>query len=484
MNLPKNNSSTLINNDVSSLLNTVVNNGYCIGCGACAVVPNSPIKIELDRYGRLQAKICKEDEGPAASAISVTTVCPFSDNAVNEDVISSELFKQVDSRSENHPSLGYYRGLYAGHVQENDYRKNGSSGGMGSWLLAALLQSGKVDAVVHVHRVNPKTAHGKLFSFAISNSVEQIKRAAKSHYYPVEMSEVLNEIKESPGRYAVVGIPCFIKAVRLLMKQDPVLNERIHYTVGLFCGHLKSTRFAGLFSWQNGIHPDDIQEIDFRYKLPDSPAHEYGVKISGTCDGQDVVVVRKNKEHFGYIWGHGFFKYRACDYCDDVVAETADIAIGDAWLPEYVNDSQGTNIVIVRNNDIKALIEDAIDNKKLALSNVTPEQVVKSQLGGLKHRRQGLSYRVYRKQRKKEWCPRKRVSTDISGISWKRRLIYRMRVIIAEHSHKAFELALKKNDFEVFRRSMSRWLRVYGFLYKDHMIFRIAGKIRRIWQQA
>ena len=58
------------------------------------------------------------------------------------------------------------------------------------------------------------------------------------------MSGVLEEIRTSPGRYAVVGIPCFIKAVHLARAADPILRERIVYTLGLVCGHMKSARFA------------------------------------------------------------------------------------------------------------------------------------------------------------------------------------------------------------------------------------------------
>jgi len=39
-----------------------------------------------------------------------------------------------------------------------------------------------------------------------------------------------------------------------------------------------------------------------------------------------------------------------------VFAETADVVLGDAWLPEYVQDSDGTNVVVTRNQDIRQLI--------------------------------------------------------------------------------------------------------------------------------
>ncbi|MGC9322644.1 MAG: Coenzyme F420 hydrogenase/dehydrogenase, beta subunit C-terminal domain, partial [Kosmotogaceae bacterium] len=68
-------------------------------------------------------------------------------------------------------------------------------------------------------------------------------------------------------------------------------------------------------------------------------------------------MTKKASDFYGYNWGYGFFKYKACDYCDDVVSETADVSVGDAWLPEYVNDSGGTNVVIVRNPVIKKIID-------------------------------------------------------------------------------------------------------------------------------
>ena len=40
---------------------------------------------------------------------------------------------------------------------------------------------------------------------------EEVLAGAKSRYYPIEMSKVMDFIKNNEGRYAFVGIPCFIK---------------------------------------------------------------------------------------------------------------------------------------------------------------------------------------------------------------------------------------------------------------------------------
>lgn len=98
-------------------------------------------------------------------------------------------------------------------------------------MAAQLLARGLVDGVAHVVPADAQQA-GRLFRYRISRSVDALREGAKSRYYPVEMSEVLREIRAVPGRYAVVGIPCFIKAVQLLRRQDALLRERIAFTLG------------------------------------------------------------------------------------------------------------------------------------------------------------------------------------------------------------------------------------------------------------
>jgi len=76
--------------DIARLRATVIDGGYCIGCGACASVPGSPIRMAMDGSGRLQATV-SEDAAGAATRM-VTPVCPFSETAADEDRIAAELF--------------------------------------------------------------------------------------------------------------------------------------------------------------------------------------------------------------------------------------------------------------------------------------------------------------------------------------------------------------------------------------------------------
>ena len=256
--------------------------------------------------------------------------------------------------------------LYAGHVSEGQYRENASSGGMGTWIFKELFERDLIDGVIHVKENQDKNS-SVLFKYDISRSIEEIKAGSKTKYYPVEFSEVLKLVKEVPGRYAIIGIPSFIMAIRLLAEKDDLIKERVKFTIGLICGHQKSSKFSEALGWQVGIKPGNMKHINFRKKLLDKPANNYGVEISGLIDGQEVTIVKSTKELLGQNWGQGYFKTHASDYTDDVMNETADVTLGDAWLPEYTKDSKGNNVVVVRNPVINDLIKDGLRSGRLNL---------------------------------------------------------------------------------------------------------------------
>ena len=441
-----------------AFLERVVGGGYCVGCGSCTLgVAGSEIEIAFDEIGRYQARLTGPGDG---APDRVSAVCPFSGSSRNEDEIGAELygaFGTADSR------LGFYLESWAGYVASDDFRTRSSSGGMTSWLLCELLQTGLVDAVVHVKPCADTS--GKLFSYQISRSTQEICDGAKSRYYPVEMSGVLREIRERPGRYAFVGLPCFVKAVRLLCSADAVLAGRILFCVSLFCGHLKTAGFASYLAWHCGIAPSaGLRSIDFRKKLPDRDAASYGVEVAGKGPVGDLRAVKPMSEVYGADWGLGFFRYEACDYCDDILGETADVSLGDAWLGDYVNDPMGTNVLVIRHPEIQKLFRQAREGGRLTLTPIGAETVAGSQGGSFRHRRLGLSYRLHLAERAGRWYPPKRVKPD----SWKGdarfRRIHRARMALAARSHSAWLEASRADDLKVFEQTMAPLVRRYAII--------------------
>lgn len=406
--------------------NEIVHAGLCVGCGSCVALSADPHAcMSWDRYGQLKPKRGLTGE-------SFGRICPFSAQAKNEDEIAADVFAGTRQRDR---AIGRFEAAYVGHVEEGEFRKRGSSGGMVSWVAVELLRHGLVDGVVHVIATDRQSG-GRLFRYAISRNEAEVRAGACSRYYPVDLSDALLTIRETPGRYAVVGIPCFIKAINLLRLEDPIFKGRIICTLGLFCGHMKSARFVDSLAWQVGVDPAAVNAVDYRVKTPDRPANWYRARLTladGTTQEKDWWHLADGD------WGAGFFQNSACNYCDDVVAETADIAFGDAWIEPYSSDGRGTNVVIVRKPELDALLRQAARQRRILLRPVGAEVVQETQAAGLRQRREGLAYRL-------AWKPPlialgKRVAPQDPELRTRRKLIYRLRFLISGWSHSMFVLA-------------------------------------------
>lgn len=453
---------------------TVIEGGYCIGCGACTAVQDSSFEMEMDERGQYQAT--SEEDGTEASGTE--EVCPFSAEARDETQIGRALYGDHATFDEH---VGYYRSCYAGYVTEGDFRKRGSSGGMAKWVLYELLRRDLVDAVIQIVGQAPEPADDTVYGYAVMESPAEVLEGSKSVYYPVEMSGALEHVREHPGRYAITGIPCFIKALRLLAQQEPVFEERLEFCVGLVCGHLKSRRYADMIAWQFGVEPGNLAHIDFRKHLPDTRANEKGVEVESIDGATEVADPDIVQNLFGTNYNHGFFQYEACNFCDDVVGETADISVGDAWLEEYLDDGEGTSIVVTRHPTMDRIVKDGLENDRLALDAVNADTIAESQAGGFRQRREGLAYRLHLADEEGRWRPPKRVEPREDHIDEQRQKVYDLRMQMTKRSHVAFQEALQEGDFEVFREEMEPLLEEYRELYRLKGWERIEqGILRRI----
>jgi coenzyme F420-reducing hydrogenase beta subunit len=415
----------------------IVESGLCIGCGSCVAQSGvATTQMKFDEYGQLKPEGDNVWFNQPSEAFTQT--CPFSPAAKNEDQLATCLFPASQKKDE---ALGRFETAYVGHVAEEDFRLQGSSGGLVTWVATELLRKGLIDGVAHVVASNNPQEEGRYFYYTISRTEDAVRAGAKSRYYPIELSAVLQMIREMPGHYAVVGIPCFIKAIQLLRREDPLFRERIRFTLGLFCGHMKSARFIESFAWQMNVPVSEVQRVEFRHKDPSRPANWYNARLTlrnGTVVNRDWWNLADGD------WGAGHFMNSACNYCDDVVGETADVSFGDAWVEPYSSDGKGTNVVVVRSLLIKELMENAINEGRVSLKAVNSQFVADTQAAGFRQRREGLAYRLTWSRRGVQ--PVKRVAPDAKSPTKGRKLIYRMRYLISAGSHKIFNLARKLNQ--------------------------------------
>jgi coenzyme F420 hydrogenase subunit beta len=461
----------------ASPLRSVITGGFCIGCGACAFRTPSAISMVPGRFGMSVALVRPGASEQALEAAAA--VCPFATQTQDETEpsIAQPLF---GDGAVQHPELGFVLDTFAARVVESDFRERGSSGGLGTWLPLEMMRLGLADGVVHVHASDESPgADGPLFRYAISVNPTEVREGAKSRYHPVSLEEVLTEVVTTGKRYVFVGVPCFIKALRLLARQDPRVEAGIAFCVGLVCGHLKTRRFAELLAWQMGIAPDALKSFDFRSKLAGLDANQYGVTATGAVGGVVQQCSSPVRDLYGYDWGLGFFKPKACDYCDDVVAELADVTVGDAWLPQYVADSGGTNVVVVRSRVVAKLMADAVAAGRVWREPLTAADVVQSQASGFSHRRQGLAYRLWAARQRGEWVPHKRVAPASFADDPDFRRKHDLRMAVARESHLAFREARERRDLRIFFRRMAPIVEAYRDLGRSPLR-KVAARVRRL----
>ncbi|HYC67084.1 Coenzyme F420 hydrogenase/dehydrogenase, beta subunit C-terminal domain [Brevundimonas sp.] len=411
--------------------------------------------MAMDPHGHLKPT------GPAGwrrtRSSGFSALCPFSPAAADEDDIAIGRYPDApldDAR------IGRFVSAWVGHVAEGEFRTSGSSGGMANWTAAELLRTGRVDAVAHVGGLPRDAADDPLFGYRLSRTLEELSAAAKSRYHPVELSGVIQTIRETPGRYAVLGVPCFIKAVHLLRAGDPVLRERIVFTLGLFCGHMKSLRMAESFARQTGVRMEDVARMDYRLKDPDRPANVYTASFELKDGGE------RRRDWWNFAdgdWGAGFFQNPACDWCDDVVAETADISFGDAWVEPYSSDGRGTNVVVVRAPELDRMVREAVGEGRLQLEPVDADFIHRTQAAGFRHRREGLAWRLSW-PRPGRVRPRKRIAPGRRGLPLRRRAVYAMRFLISRWSRPMFQLARRTGRPGLYLRWAAAMLALYQAL--------------------
>lgn len=179
----------------------------------------------------------------------------------------------------------------------------------------------------------------------------------------------------------------------------------------------------------------------------------------------------------GGNWGQGYFKLKASDFTDDVMNETADVTLGDAWLDKYTSDYKGNNVIIVRNKIIDNFIKNSIEKEKLKLDLVDENEIVKSQRSHFRHTQGELPYRIKKVENKGKWHPQLNADPrDANKIPFLRKKIQDQRELIRDESHKQFLIAKQNKNIKFFDASMQPLCKKYFLLYKIYGLQRAGFK--------
>jgi len=426
-----------------NVVNTIVANELCIGCGICAgICPQNVLLMKFNEYGEYNPYLEKDCLERCELCLHV---CPFHDNNDNENELGTSLYgntKDIKYLSET----GYYLDSFVGYSP--DFRQNSASGGMITWLLTTLLRKKLVDFVITV------TVHkepDKLFQYTVFDDEISILTSSGSVYYPVEMSQVIKSILAKPGRYAIVGLPCFLKGLRLATQKNKKLKERITVTVGLVCGQMKSKHYTVYLSTLANAG-GKLQKVNYRGKSPDKSASNYYFHCVNENGDEGKIFWN---DGVAEAWVNRWFTPNACNFCDDVFAELADVTFMDAWLPEYSHDSRGTNLAIMRTLFINDLILKGNKEKQINIDKISMKKVIESQHGVIDFKQKSLSYRLYMAKTNGLKVPVKRVEM-LNKINFLKRHDIKIKYEMQKASKDIFTVNYKYNalNIGVFRYGM------------------------------
>ena len=360
-----------------NIISQVVEKDRCIGCGVCVgICPRRALTMGLDADGNLVAQGAGDCADPCGLCIQA---CPFADGLHHPRELNGELYgPAAQPGAVLEPAVGWHLGAGVGYSTVDGHRERGASGGLATWYLEELLRQKRVDRVAVVRR--SVRGDERLFRFRAASTVDEVRDAAGSAYYPVSIDDILRRLDvESGARWAIVGVPCLLAGVRRAMRLQPARFAGILHLVGLACGTLPNSCYTELLVAKSGVRLREAADLRYRCRPLSPQAGNYrfvawdssgrtgaGIPYSGLPD---------------YVSRTGLFRCNPCNFCADLFAEAAEICFMDAWLEEYRGIVEGTSIFVSRSAEAAALIEEGRRRGALAVEAIDAAQVRRSQQG-------------------------------------------------------------------------------------------------------
>lgn len=351
---------------------TITKNGLCSGCGLCAGISSAdtPAIVMRDSpAGYRRPEIIAEV--PADQAQMIDAVCPG----------ANIKHSAGDLEAEYHPVWGPLVGVRLGWSKDDELRRNASSGGGLSAILAQLLATGAVDYVVQTS-VSPGSPVRN--ALKISTGRDDVFHSAGSRYAPSSPLEDIGKRLDADGRFAFVGKPCDVAGLRQLARHDPRVNEKVPYMLAFMCAGVPSYRGTSALLKEMGVS-DEADIAAFRYRGDGWP----GFATAELSDG------RRFQMDYDTSWGsilNRHLQFR-CKICPDGIGEFADIVCADGWHCDdngnpLFDEQDGRSIVLTRTRKGEELVVEAIDAGVLVTQPLSIDAI--AQMQPFQARRKGM----------------------------------------------------------------------------------------------
>ncbi len=371
------------------LISDVVEPGLCTGCGACVGVCRSGALSFPDELGDCvpavsTARATRASDDDAWSYIG----CP------GRDVDFPTLNRFCFGAQPANPMLGHTRGIWVGYATDPAVRRAGASGGVLTAAGCYLLDEGLVDGVI---ALGPDPARPYRSKPVIARTPAELKACAQSKYTVHPVLTVLSELRRTPERerYALVGLPCQIHAVRKLQAAGNPEARKIRYVLGSYCGNILQFGAVRNFLALYGVR-DLERVVDLQYRAGEWP----GTMRVELDDGR---VFEMPKFYANYLIP--FYILPRCLTCTDLTAEFADLSGGDAWAPVYEERGKGFSLFVARSEKGRELLDRLFERGLIEGDAVSEREAMDAHAHMLDFKKRGAFLRIWRRRRRGRRVP-------------------------------------------------------------------------------
>lgn len=332
--------------------------GLCELCGTCAgVCPEQAISMDWDLAA---GYVLRVDRARCNDCGTCADVCPGD----GFDYSEGAWWRERNGDAPRRDFLGPWQALYFGWARDPEVRYAGASGGVATAILQGALARDLIDGAVVVG-MDPANALAS--SAYIARSADEVAAARGSKYTTVNSNVLLRNLRDEPGRYAVVGLPCHLQGLRRAQKRLPALRTRVVFTLGIFCGLTGLPKATWLAARRVGVDPGDLETVAYR-----GPGWPGSLRLATRSGSVTEVPYPDYFDGFVNAWTP-----LRCRLCPDALADLADVSVGDAWRARFTG-TPGVSDLIVRTEEGRRIIDEVAPDR-LTLTEATPDEMVASQ---------------------------------------------------------------------------------------------------------
>jgi coenzyme F420 hydrogenase subunit beta len=273
-------------------------------------------------------------------------------------------------RSITQMAVGGFRKCYIGHASDPVIRRRSTSGGIAPALAGFLFDAKMIDAAIATSMVDYSPFDT---TPVCCTTMTSFLTTCGSKYCPAATNSILND-ESIPALKSLlwIGLPCHIQGLCKARKYAPLKNAGSILTVGLLCGGMRGQEATKWILKSRNYTPEAVNKIQYR---GDGWPGEMKINFK---DSSEELKIPYSQYYDTYF--ESWQPWR-CSLCLDRFSILADISLGDAWLPELIEDTCGTSLIIARSENGEKIIREAAEKGAIKIVEKDFNAIFNSQKG-------------------------------------------------------------------------------------------------------